>query len=158
MKLYWDLDGVLRNQNISGVYPTEWNTEIEGYSLVEYYSKFPEKILELKPTEYIQVFFEFKAPIISSQPEIWRPYTDKWIEKYLGDDVDITYVNNIEEKLRYIRSSKTYLIEDYPFFTGEKSKQIILIDRPYNKKGNCGWRIYLPDTLRSLLKYLKNQK
>jgi NTP pyrophosphatase (non-canonical NTP hydrolase) len=71
---------------------------------------------------------------LTAQPESWRKYTSKWLEdRFPG--CSVIYVHKPKEKLALVRSFDGLLIEDYPFF--DDYKDIVLIDRPYNRKVNC---------------------
>ncbi len=151
MRIIFDLDGVIRDlvsctdKNINDI--KEWD-----YFNVSVIDKNPELILRCKPTEYypiIKKFFNNQELIIyTHQRESWKKYTESWCKKYL-QRFKIYYFDSIEEKLNYLDSGD-YLIEDYPF-KNILDKNIVLIDRPYNKSGKCKIRILSPIGLKYFL-------
>jgi len=148
--IYWDIDGVLRNQDAIalGSYPDTWYVKVGNQDFMDYISDHLE-ILEISPpTEYLKVAKEFEPIlIISDQPESWRPYTEKWLQKYIRV-AEIIWAKP-KEKLVHL-NAQDWLIEDYPYF--EDYSQIILIDRPYNRDAPAKIRVYSPEQLKKYLR------
>jgi len=151
--IYWDIDGVLRNQSAIalGGYPNIWYVKVGNQDFMDYIDDHLE-ILEISPpTEYLKVAKEFEPIlIISNQPKSWRPYTEKWLQKYINV-AEIIWAEP-GEKLIYLRA-KDRLVEDYPYF--KDYSQIILIDRPYNQDVPAKIRICTPKQLRKILEEVK---
>jgi hypothetical protein len=157
MAIFFDLDGVIRN--LCGLHcdkTKSWDTKIKGLGVCEYVNQDLEKILKSKPTPYFDVINRLQEiTIISQQPNHWRSWSDKWIEKYFGNKkVTIIYTSECGDyKLNFLKSDDI-LIEDYPFFSSYK--QVILIDYPYNRNVTCSdfMRINNPEQLsRFMEKY-----
>jgi hypothetical protein len=156
MKLYWDLDGVLRNlhSSITGWDPQYWDHPLpNGQNIFEYFRDNPHHLVYAEPTEYYKIVPK-DITIITCQPEEWRPYTSKWITVYFPQAL-VIYVDKSEQKLEYLKEGDL-LIEDYPLF--DNYKQVVLISRAYNKEvNNCYLRINTPNELKDFLEKL-NEK
>lgn len=155
IKLYFDLDGVIRelNQHILGHQPNEWEG-LDGNLLVYTIHKNPKILLETTPTEYYHTIlrashaYHFPIHILSHQPKQWQPYTTAWIKTYLQPFTDIKtiYTESSAEKRTYIDDAKSYLIEDCP--TIADHPRVVLLDKPYNRDVVATYRrIYDPQEL-----------
>lgn len=132
--VFFDLDGVIRDLNmaVSGKHLHKWDGLIKGKTLTETVNNNLNLLFEAPPTEYYPLIKKIAREelfIISTQPQSWQPYTNKWLNKYLPN-CNVIYTANSEHKFRYIRNTDL-LIEDYPYF--KDYHHVVLIERPYNK-------------------------
>ena len=172
MKIFFDFDGVMRHLGypIFKRHPKYWNEQPphwqEGYGyfdLVKWYTEKPELLYFAPPTEYCQTVLttcrqlEIMPEFVSCQPISWRDITSKWITYYMWRydfhrSWGIHWVREPEEKFNYIGKGNL-IVEDYPLF--KNNKQVILIDRPYNKYVIKPFaRVKTPKQLKNLLQKL----
>jgi hypothetical protein len=156
MKLYFDLDGVIRNlHDIVIEKPAkmtkEWFTfDKNGKPFNEIVDENLNLLVEAEPTMYYPVVGEFQpVSIITCQPDLWKPYTEKWVKKHF-DKAKIIYVNKIEEKEAYLDDA--IIVEDYPLYPARIYHKLIMIDYPYNRDSGCFIRVTNPTQLRRVLK------
>lgn len=168
IKIWWDLDGVIRD--LSGAIFKEpikkWDQLIEGkYEFYPYVAEHMEVIENAPTTEYYETIYSYyrngfkdtrKMNILTHQPMDWRSRTEKWIKKYLSEaSYEITYVNSSAEKLTHIGDG--VLFDDHPQLVG--TPHVITIDALYNRPdvdGCC--RVTNGVQLRSILDILFNPK
>lgn len=134
MNIYFDLDGVIRDIHkavFGDEHIEDWHSKPESGKSFWVAIKEDMSVIETSPpTKYYEVISLYEPiKVISCQPMDWRPYTDKWMKKYLPSS-SITYTDNADEKLGMLGEFDV-LIEDYPLFS-DYSK-IILIDTTYNR-------------------------
>lgn len=132
--IFWDLDGVLRNlgYRFHDDFPDTWDEKNkDGYDIYDWIAENPDDLKNAPELEYAMVA-RLCCPIhiVSCQPESWRPNTSKWIDAHF-DHARIKYLNNPQDKLKYLEGGKRILIEDYPNFNSYDF--IILVDRRYNR-------------------------
>jgi len=136
--VYFDLDGVIRHLT-HGLFEgkiQKWSQPLpNGGDLMEYLHANPEILLTAPPTELFHAIkLVKKIDIITSQPVSWRVNTAKWIHAHFPKelyDVKYTFVDNADDKLKFLENDEDLLIEDYPLF--KDYSKIILIDAPYNQ-------------------------
>ena len=153
MKIYWDLDGVLRDLSklVFGKDPPKWETRTsDRLSIFDAIRKDPRLLIDAPATEYLPVALKQKSVhILTCQPENWRTLTELWVATHLkSTDTAITFTDTSHGKLSMIED-RDYLIEDYPLFACYK--KIILIDKPYNRKVEAPIRVYTPEQLERIL-------
>lgn len=134
MNIFFDLDGVIRDIHkavFGDEYISDWDSKPKnGKGLFETVKENMSVIETALPTKYYEVISLYEPiSIISCQPDDWRPYTERWMNKYLPFS-KIVYTHTAEEKLGMLGDFDV-LIEDYPNFS-DYSK-IILIDTTYNQ-------------------------
>jgi len=155
--IYWDIDGVLRDLSkiVWGFDPDDWNYKSpERLSIFDIIRMNPMLLVEAPAGKYIDVARKQKELLIlSAQLPHWRTLTEMWISTHLKDvPVYITFVDNSQEKLKYLKDGD-YLIDDCPLFP-DYSK-IILVDRKYNRNVNAPIRVKTPKELEEILNELK---
>jgi len=138
--IYFDIDGVLRalDKELWGSERKSWDGNfVGGVDVCTFLDAHPEVLFSAPPTEYLKsvknfyTFYGFTLYLMSYQTENWRSNTEKWLKKHLnGIKYKVTYVTNLEDKLKLLRNNDL-LIEDYPNFS-DYSK-IIIVDRKYNR-------------------------
>jgi hypothetical protein len=153
MKIYWDLDGVLRDLSkiVFGKDPTEWGAKTDDrLSIFDAIRKDPRLLIDAPTTEYLPVALKQKSVhILTCQPDNWKTLTELWIATHLKDiDVLITFSETSQGKLAMLEGGD-YLIEDYPLFSDYKN--IILIDRAYNRNVNAPIRVHTPEQLERII-------
>jgi hypothetical protein len=176
MKLFVDIDGVVRNMSQSVVeertgiknhMPENWFWKLNDKDIYDLVAEDYTVLSRCETTEYYEVIYKFACnnPItfLSCQPDLWVPHTNIWMKKYFGSaESDIRYFASSKDKLIYFKDAikagvNGYLIEDYPF-TGLRKyimKRIILIHYPYNKEtGGIGYRVRTPKQLDNILEKL----
>ena len=149
--IYWDLDGVLRNLQtmVFGCYPQHWDEKISGHKLCWHVNRNLSWLEEAPTTEYFPVALQYQPiVIITSQPENWRAYTMRWIERRIR--AVVKFVNKPDEKLKELRNGD-YLIDDCPNFSS--FERIILVDRPYNQHVKAKYRVKTPGELEVFLNW-----
>jgi len=147
MKIYWDIDGVLRD--LSGTLPKKVQGQLDysenvskeswhnGGKLLKKYLT-PRSILKAKSLPYIKAakYFAFDHPlrILSCQNKKWIEPTVKWLYNHLdfANGIDINFVKANEDKISLIEKEKGFLIDDYPFF--KDYSRVIVVDYAYNRK------------------------
>jgi hypothetical protein len=156
--IYFDLDGVIRDfeQAIWGDKKLrEWDAPCpNGQNVFDYVENNLDVLLTAPPTKYCNVIRKHNPTILSSQPELWRPNTTKWIKKYVPEYKKIIYVSKPEEKLPYFLKTDNWLVDDYPNFKPEVYRKIILIDTSFNQNVDCKIRVKYPIILEAVLKTL----
>lgn len=155
-KIYWDLDGVLRNvsKTYIGFIPPEWNYVNEkGKTITDLIEENPKLLATAKPLNYIKVALKFPfITILTVQRKSWIPYTEKWLEKYLsGISYDVQYLNSFNEKLDIVGSSG-FLIDDCPVLNDYS--RIILVEYQYNIHVKSRFRVKYLNELEFLLDYI----
>lgn len=161
--IYWDLDGVLRglSEAAFGEEPTDWHQKKDGKGLVELVNDNKNLLLEAKPLPYLSVAIELgEVVVLSHQPESWRARSNEWLDRHIGWDYKVYYVNSFEEKLSFLRPGDA-LIDDYPF-EAETDYSIppalITVDKPYNKNKGGLVRVKNVDELRHVLSHWPGDK
>ena len=153
-KIYFDLDGVLRNLTtpLIGFEVDDWHYRTkDGKNILDLIEEDLKVLENAPPTRYFPYIIDNYYPIhiLTNQQEHWKPFTKRWIKKHFGKiKPTITYLKP-EEKLAFI-GNNSYLVEDYPLFSSYKN--IILINRAYNKKAKAPIRI---SSIKELDKVLK---
>lgn len=147
-KLLIDIDGVVRNICFFiNPAPKTWK---DGSSIFKLVKENPNILISAPTTKYYSVIKSLiKHPIfLSTQPESWRPYTDKWLANHF-ESYKVIYVLNFLEKVAYINRTR-YILEDYPHF--KDYSNVILIDAAYNKNvKNAALRIKTKERLKYFL-------
>ncbi|HPO91345.1 MAG TPA: hypothetical protein PLJ44_09580 [Victivallales bacterium] len=152
--IFWDLDGVLRD--LSGSVfknkPNSWNYKENNENIFDKVRKDYSILINAKPTPYLKIALSFPfIKILTCQPDDWKPFTEKWVEKHLSRIAyEIIYTLNQEQKLTIIKSFDAYLIDDCPQFSDYS--RIVLIDAPYNRHIKCKIRVKSPNELKTILK------
>ncbi|MCK4522023.1 MAG: hypothetical protein KAU20_05600 [Nanoarchaeota archaeon] len=136
-KIVFDLDGVLRDlsgslcRKLNLPYPTTWH-----WNAIDLINEDLSILEEAIPTVYFRIIRDYfdEIEVWTSQPVKWRPYTKRWLYRFLGDKVKKTvFVGNPLEKEKLLEADKsTFLMEDYPHF--KSYERIILLSYPYNKE------------------------
>lgn len=153
MKVYFDLDGVIRN--LAGHMftrdPEDWDEPIHGMNFYDYLDSNLHMLEESPKTEYCDVIAQYYPTILSCQPLRWREGTMKWIANNLGGKISgVIFTKHPLDKFHYV-SKSDWLVEDYPGF--KDYSRIILIDHAYNKKVlNPAMRIKDPEILDRFLR------
>jgi hypothetical protein len=156
--IFWDLDGVLRNltHGFNGEWPKTWiDINKDGLNIYEWVDA-NLNVLELAPvTEYMEIAMMCDPlHIVSCQPDAWRPYTSRWLDKHLPY-AKVKYMTDTNDKLKYLVSGKRILIEDYPNFIDYS--HVIVIDRPYNRSIELPHiRAHNPSGLLTMLEVFTN--
>jgi len=152
-KIYWDLDGVLRDlyKVTFANRPTHWGYTENGLDIFDVIKKDYTLLEKAPPTPFYKI--AIKQPflnILTHQPNNWIPYTENWINKHFSSIYcKIIYVGTRNQKIDIINKENAYLIEDCPLF--DDYSRIILIDSPHNKNIKVKYRIKTPKQLEELL-------
>jgi len=152
-KIYWDLDGVLRDlHKVTFINrPTHWGYTENGLDIFDIIGKDYTLLEKAPPTPFCKI--AIKQPfvnILTHQPSSWILYTENWIKKYFSSiSYNIIYVETRNQKIEIINKENAYLIEDCPLFNDYS--RIILIDSPYNKNIKAKYRVKTPKQLEQLL-------
>jgi len=156
MKLYWDLDGVLRDLTklVFKHIPQDWYHKENNEDIFEKINKDLTVLKKSPATEFYKVAIKFPfIKILTCQPEHWKPFTKQWIEKHFSSIVhSVKYLNHQEEKINIIKNENAFLIDDFPFFSDYS--RVILIDYPYNRNVRAKIRIRNSKQLDELLKHI----
>jgi len=140
--VFVDVDGVVRDLETAVLgkdHDGGWAKEVDGMPFLDYVTLHRDTLLVDTPeTEYCKALQEWSNlagprsfKFLTSQPDEWRPYTEKWLaDRFPGTPV--IYVYKPKDKIEIIKKFDGILIEDYPFF--ESYDNIVLVDRPYNHK------------------------
>lgn len=167
IKLYFDLDGVLRDleKSVFGYRVSHWDQPakngMEFFQWVEYQGL--QVVDNAGPTKFLKTVLEFYTTgmhkpfkILTHQPESWKPYTEAWINKYLGmAHPEIIYVKSMKDKMAYINDA--VLIDDYPGFAGHPN--VIIVNKTYNNHTDTKHlRISHVKQMRHVLEYLHSDK
>ena len=150
MKIFWDLDGVLRNLIAAvGHNPQDYHEKIAGLTFVEYVTAHKKILITAPSTDYIRLVKGKPITMITCQPLDWIPYTKEWIKNHLPKATTI-FCQHPLAKMDYTKEG-CLLIEDYPDFPD--NSRIVMIDAPYNQKAEgCYARVRTPDELAEILK------
>ena len=154
-KFFWDVDGVMKRLDylVLGKDANTWEETRNGKNVIELVNENPEIVLQAEATEYVdrinQLYRGKTLHIITSQRPTWRPYNEKWLYLHLKCAFDIQYTNNARDKLRLLKPGE-YLIDDSPLFPD--FRQVILIDKKYNRHLMVPTRVHNPDALEACLK------
>jgi hypothetical protein len=154
--IYFDLDEVIRDLShiLYGRRPSKYDTLIDGKSVIDYVNENPILCEQARPAEYLDLLNSRQIGyILSAQPHIWRPYTNRWIDKHITIPCFAKYVLSPDEKLLFLWEND-WLVDDSPQFSNYD--QIILVDRPYNQDIDCEYRVKTPNELKQLLSKLEN--
>ena len=161
-KIVFDLDGVLRDiisylekrYNIPTIKEWYWEHEKKDiYELIEQDNY--RALTEAKSTNYLKSIIENfdHLEIWTNQPNEWMPYTNKWIDEHIRGYVDCEIkILSSEVKEKLLDYNNTYLVEDYPNF--KNYRNIILVDRTYNRNIICKHRIKNGKELMNKIKEL----
>lgn len=80
-------------------------------------------------------------------------WTLKFLKKHFGNDINVIFVSNFQEKIQLLKDNPKYsLVDDYPFFYEKKDfndvkNQIIMVRRPWN----WGYRKYYKKFLKDIM-------
>jgi hypothetical protein len=156
VKIFWDLDGVLRDlcTPIFGHEPSVWHhINEQGKDAVDIIEADLCILATAPPTEYFDYVVQNHAPIhlVTHQKEHWRPFTIEWFKQFLDIPFIVNYVRP-EHKLDFVGEGN-YIVEDYPMFS-DYSK-VILVDRMYNRHIKSPIRVR---NIKELEDILKNKK
>lgn len=157
--IFWDLDGVLRdlsfrftNQEIA----TWTYVNSHGDGICEHIDKNLNDLLKAPPCEYLDLALMCEPlHIVSAQSDLWRPYTSAWTDIHVPE-ARVKYINNMEDKMKYLESGRRILVDDYPFYPDYT--HIILINRPWNKETVAPRRANTPEELMVYLEGFLNGK
>jgi hypothetical protein len=150
MTMFFDLDGVLRDLVSACNYdPQTWDEPCHGMTLIGYVNHNLDLLVSATPTEYLPVVVEKEITVLTCQPLNWIPYTKIWLSNHLPKATCI-FCQHPMEKLDHLKNGD-YLIEDYPLFPN--NKQIIMIDRPYNRMVQAYKRIRTAGELKNVLNH-----
>ena len=140
MKIVFDLDGVLREINSYLVtkfnvpYPQNWLWKYKDKDIFDWIKQDDYRALIYAPTTkyFLPIKKKFEnIELWTCQPEKWKPYTKIWLKNHFEDHYLINYLNTEEKRRRLDEEKGVYLVEDCPNFSHYKN--ILLIDRPYNR-------------------------
>jgi hypothetical protein len=150
VKIFWDLDGVLRDLiSVVGHNPQHYHEKIDGLGFVEYVTKHKHLLVSAPTTEYFSLVKGKAITVITCQPLDWIPYTNEWLKNHLPKAKTI-FCQHPLAKMEYMKDG-CLLIEDYPEFPD--NSRIIMVDRPYNRNvEGCHARVYTPAELKYALK------
>lgn len=159
-KIFWDLDGVLRNltYRFHNEDIDNWDmTNGDGKTAVEHVEENMEVLIDAPECEYMYIAKQFfPIHIVSAQPDHWRKYTSAWIDFHLPD-ARVKYLSDTHHKLRYLETGTRILIEDCPLYS--TYRDIILVDRSYNRDIVVPRRVHNPDELMTeLRRYLDGKE
>lgn len=160
MKVKFDLDGVLRSlidylvNKYKMPYPETWGWLFKEMNIFKLVKDEGFQALVYSPvTEYISILKSMKdIEVWTCQPRNWRLYTEMWIREYIGD-CKIRYLTTEQKRAALDKEPETYLVEDCPNF--KSYDRIILIDRPYNQKVECEFRVKTLEELKGIIEKLK---
>ena len=156
--IFWDLDGVLRDLSFRwcGSIPTWTHVDSHGNGICEYIDKNLDDLVNAPPCEYLDLALLCEPlHVVSAQSDLWRPYTSAWTDKYVPE-ARVKYINNMEDKMKYLESGRRILIDDYPFYPDYT--HIILIDRSYNQDTISPRRAHNPEELITYIEEFVNGK
>jgi hypothetical protein len=151
--IFWDLDGVLRDLTYKFHTGDIDNWEMkngDGKTAVEHIEADLEVLTDAPETEYMWVAKQFDPiHIVSAQPDHWRRHTSAWLDAHIPG-AKIKYLLDTHHKLRYLDSGNRILVEDCPLYASYRD--IILIDRPYNRDIEVPRRVTNPEELNDELR------
>jgi len=157
MQVAFDIDGVLRDF-CSAYYKrfkvTRTNDWIcDGEKIYDLVSKDYSVLVDAKPTKYLTTVRKWldknSIQIWSHQPKDWIPHTEKWLQKYFGNNYTACWLTPGEKYNKLLLDKSIVLVDDYPFFPSYD--RIVLIDTVYNKKTQSLIRMKAPNSLLKLL-------
>uniref|UniRef100_A0A6M3Y062 Uncharacterized protein n=1 Tax=viral metagenome TaxID=1070528 RepID=A0A6M3Y062_9ZZZZ len=158
-RIFWDLDGVLRNvlYKFHNGDIDNWDMKNgSGKTAVEHVEEDLNVLVEAPEMEYVNLTKEFfPLHVISAQPDHWRPYTNIWLDKHLPG-AKVKYLLDTQHKLRYLECGTRVLVEDCPLYSDYT--HIILVDRPYNRDIKVPRRAGTPEELMVELRRFLNEK
>ena len=132
MKIWFDLDGVLRDltREVFGHNEVDrWDYKnCKGKTLVEVVDEMPWICYNAKPLPYLGIVNNVMdhIDILTCQRKSWIPYTEDWCNKYISLPYTIRYIANPQNKL-LVLGPDDVLVEDYPLYPSYQ--QICLIDQ-----------------------------
>lgn len=145
--IFFDIDGVVRSLFLDGREPDIWMQRNEnGHTICDrIYSDL--SILENAPElpGYVEVcrYLSSHVIMLSHQPDVWRPYTNRWMAKHLPSIRKSIYVKDAEQKVDYLEAFRdSVLVDDSPLLPVHD--RIILVDRKYNRHINSLSRVRSP--------------
>ena len=157
--VYFDLDEVIRSLSVHamGYVAPSWEIPYlkDGVDFLDVVENNLELLFTAPHTEIYDKIVRFLpyVNILSHQPMSWRPFTTAWIyRKFTFSQVTLNYVDEAKEKLTFLKKDD-YLIDDFPFF--EDYSQIVLVDKPYNKKVKPFLRVNSTDDLKKWIQTIK---
>ena len=170
MKIFFDIDGVLRDTN--GIlikkyrlpYPTSWYAnewDKLGLNIYDLVAIDYNVLFEANPTKYFKIILNYGKnngglEIWSHQPPSWRPHTKKWLNKNLqGIKYKLRFLTPKQKAYRLSKIKDGLLVDDFPLFSNYD--KIILVDYPYNRNVKKGRRISSPKELKDILNDKKRQ-
>lgn len=151
INLFWDIDGTIRrlDKPTIGEELPYWNYKKNGVGFCTLVDNNLTILEKAQPYSYLNVLNKQKnAVVITHQPEKWKPYTERWLSKWVKIPYEIIYVDCIEDKLEYLENND-YLIDDYPLFSSYDN--ILLVDRLWNQEVKAINRIFGTKDLREFL-------
>ena len=135
-------------------YPENWGWLFKKMTIFKLVRSEKFQSLVYSPvTQYFPIIENIKdIEIWTCQPKNWKLYTETWILHYIGN-CKIRYLNTKGKREALDKEPNTYLVEDCPNFSSYD--RIILIDRLYNQKIDCEFRV---KTLKGLKKVIEKLK
>lgn len=159
-KICYDLDEVCRNLGSifnkrfkipKYLHGTWWDT-YKGRSFYDIAKEDLSILVDAPTTEYYKTIKSFNNDSViefwSHQPKEWQPYTIKWLQKHFNGYI-VRFLDREEKYKELKKQPNTLLVEDSPFFPSYK--QIVLLDKPYNRQCKAKIRIKIPKELKELL-------
>ena len=157
--IFWDLDGVLRNLTYKfhdGDIDSWQKVNGSGKTVIEHVEEDLNVLRTAPECEYMEVARQFDPiHIVSAQPDHWRKHTSVWIDEHIPD-ARIKYLLDTHHKLRYLDAGNRVLVEDCPLYASYRD--IILVDRPYNRGIEVPRRVGNPEELLIELRRFLNGK
>ena len=157
--VYFDIDGVLRLLDVAVLRqePTHWIEEVQGESFMDYVGSHLNLLASAPASLYIKVVQEWckflglgELLILTAQPVLWQEHTEMWLSRYFTS-VDVTYVSNVEEKAVFLGETKSFVLDDSPFFPSYSN--VALVTRKYNTRIDAPIRIFDTSSLKHFLAY-----
>jgi hypothetical protein len=158
MNIKFDLDGVCReiHKPLEILYSFKikhWSFIYKGKDFWDMINEHSEIWLNALPTEYYDIIKKQEnLEFWSVQKTEYKADTIKWLDKYFPK-YKIRFFKNFEQKEKAVYKNNIILIDDFPNFSNYKN--IILIDRTYNKNTKANVRIKTPEKLQKYLSLLK---
>ncbi|TAL62090.1 MAG: hypothetical protein EPN88_13815 [Bacteroidetes bacterium] len=156
--IFFDIDGVIRDvcTPVFGKQADKWEQkDSNGNGVIKAISENLDILVSAPTLEYLECVIPYMDYFLSHQPETWRVYTDEWIRRNIGESYvsKAIYVSHPDQKMEYIHNNDI-LVEDSPKLRDYKN--VILVDRPYNKNINGRIiRVYDAKQLKYILNMVK---
>jgi hypothetical protein len=164
-KIVFDVDEVIRDlgtlihkrfkipQYLQGV----WWDSYKGLNFYDWMAKDLSILVDAPTTEYYKTIKSLNNGSViefwSHQPKEWQANTIIWLSDHFGDNFKVRFLDREEKYKELKKQPNTLLVEDSPFFPSYK--QIILLDKSYNKLCKAKIRIKTPKELKELLENIK---